>query len=347
MKRIEHECRARSIIEFYERHSQNRLDTLYHFRQQKVPDRTIRNVLKRYIEDGQVGFKQLPGQQPTVNTPRLQKKVLKKARQDRSKSDRVSSRELGLTLSTYRRVKKAAGIRSRKKRRSPKYNPGQIDRCIKGAAKLYKDSIPSGRNFFFVLDDETYVPLDPTQVAGDKYYLSDDEQETPVEDTLLPTGKFESRYMIWQAISEGGHISEPFVTNRTVNGEIYLKECIKKRLVPFIRKLNVQRPVLFWPDLATSHYVGAVLDELKKAGISIVPKRDNLPNVPQLRPIERFWALCKQRYCELNKPATNIASMKRIWTRISKQIATKSGKSLFKSFRSKLLKCAKQGPVGI
>lgn len=130
-----------------------------------------------------------------------------------------------------------------------------------------------------------------------------------------------------------------------LNGKIYLDECIKKRLLPFIRKLNVQRPILFWPDLATSHYVGPVLKELKKAGVAIVPKRDNLPNVLQLRLIEKFWALCKQRYCELNKPATTIPAMKRIWKQISKKIAGKSGKSLFNRFRPKLLQSAKQGLV--
>ena len=312
---------------------------------QNVPERTIRDVIKRYLDTGRTAYQPIPGRSAIINTPRNQKRVLKKCR---SKSERVSATELKIARSTYQRVKKSAGIRSRKKRRAPKYKDGQIERCKRGAARLYRACIPSGRNFFVVLDDETYVPKDPTQVAGNHYYMSDDEQETPVEDTLRPTGKFEGKFMVWQAIAEDGRISQPFVADCTVNGQIYGEECIQKLLLlPFIRNLGVQRPVLFWPDLASSHYAAAVISKLTAAGVSYVSKVDNLPNVPQLRPIEKFWALCKHKYQQLNKPANTIPEMKKIWKRISKQVAAESGKSLFKHFRSNLRKCAKSGPVGL
>lgn len=347
MKRQQNEFNARAIIAFFQENTQNQLATVKHFRQQNIKERTIRNVISRFLKTGVTDYRPIPGRKPVVNTPRIQRKVLKHAKKNRSLSERVSSKQLHLSRSTYQRVKEAVGLRSRKKQRKPKYNKGQIQRAIKWSAKLYKDSLPSGKNYFFVLDDETYVPLDPTQVPGNQYYLSDDEAETPVKERVVQTGKFEKRFMIWQAMAEDGSVSEPFVTNGTVNGEIYLKECIEKRLLPFLRKVDVQRPILFWPDLATSHYCNIVTAKLREEGVNFVSKEQNPPNVPQLRPIEKFWALCKHKYHMLNKAVDSIPKMKRIWTRISKEIAAESGKNLFKHFRQKLRTCSEKGPLSV
>lgn len=347
MNRQEHQFRAQSIIDFFKANNENRTVTLNHFRSQNIPHRTINKVLKRYTDEHRVTYNSIPGRPATINTSAMQRKVLKKAKKDRSKSERVSACDLQISKSTYRRVKLKAGLKSRKKQKKPKYIKDQQERCKKGAAKLYRDSIPSGQNFFFIIDDETYVPMDPTQVPGDQYYMSDEEEETPVEEKTIQTGKFESKFLIWQAMAENGDVSEPFVLDCNVNAQIYLKECIVKRLLPFIRKKEGQRPILFWPDLASSHYAKVVTQRLEAERIKFVSKVDNPPNAPQLRPIERFWAICKRRYRELNKPANTIPKMTRIWKRISMQVASESGKNLFEHFRRNLRKCAEEGPLAV
>ena len=45
-----------------------------------------------------------------------------------------------------------------------------------------------------------------------------------------------------------------------VNQEIYLNECIKKKITPFIERHLSDGEYLFRPDLATSHYAKAVVD---------------------------------------------------------------------------------------
>lgn len=312
-----------------------------------MPHRSINNVLKRFTDSGRIRFVSIPGRPVTINTPAMQRKVLKKGRKNRSKSLRESALDLNIAPTTYRRVKAKVGLRSKKKQKKPKYTEGQLERCKKGAAKLYRESIPSRKNFFFVIDDETYVPKDPTQVPGDQYYLSDDEEETPIEEKTIQTGKFEGKFMVWQAIAEDGDVSEPFVTDCTVNSQIYLKECIEKRLLPFLKKKKGQRPILFWPDLATAHYARIVTDRLRAEKVQFVAKVDNPPNVPQLRPIERFWAICKRKYRELNKPADTIPKMMRIWKRISKIAAEESGENLFEHFRRNLRVCAEDGPLAV
>jgi hypothetical protein len=64
-------------------------------------------VIKRYLDTGQDTYKSIPGRAATINTPRMRKKVLLKAKKDRSKSVRVSARELKISSSTYQRVKKS------------------------------------------------------------------------------------------------------------------------------------------------------------------------------------------------------------------------------------------------
>ena len=41
---------------------------------------------------------------------------------------------------------------------------------------------------------------------------------------------------------------------QAVDQKIYLKECINRRLLPFVDKYHSNGNILFWPDLARSHY---------------------------------------------------------------------------------------------
>jgi len=106
--------------------------------------------------------------------------------------------------------------------------------------------------------------------------------------------------------------------------------------LPFLRKHNIKEKALFWPDLATSHYAGAVVDFLRKHKIRYVTKLDNAPNVPQARPIERYWDFCKQEYKRRGKQATGLTDFTRMWRSISRKVAQKSAKTLMKNVRGKL-----------
>lgn len=106
-----------------------------------------------------------------------------------------------------------------------------------------------------------------------------------------------------------------------LNAKIYLKECLIKRLLPFIEKHHSFKDILFWPDLATSHYTKDVQNWLKSQNIDFVSKTENAPNVPKARPIEKFWANCKQEYKKRSKPAENLTQFKSIWRRLSKKVA--------------------------
>jgi len=94
-----------------------------------------------------------------------------------------------------------------------------------------------------------------------------------------------------------------------MNADLYLKECLKKKLIPFIQQNYPDRNILFWPDLATAHYANKCILLLKEEKINFVEKKENPPNVPQARPIEKYWAICKQRYSQRSNPAKNLGSI--------------------------------------
>ena len=73
-------------------------------------------------------------------------------------------------------------------------------------------------------------------------------------------------------------------------------------MIPFIKKHHKIDEVVFWPDMASSHYSKIVTSHLKLENVEFVARNENAPNVPHLRPIEKFWAICKQEYKKLQNP---------------------------------------------
>lgn len=186
------------------------------------------------------------------------------------------------------------------------------------------------------MDDETYVPVDPTQVPGSEYYHCRDKSEVPDENRFKAKTKFAKKYLVWQCIDELGNVSEAFISDDTMNAETYKKKCLQKRLLPFITQHHRKEDVVVWMDMATSHYAGVCTQFLDGEGVDYVAKGDNAPNVPQARPIEKFWSLCKTQYKRRKVGAKSLSSFKRIWRNISRTVAQRSGQALMRRFRQKL-----------
>ena len=63
----------------------------------------------------------------------------------------------------------------------------------------------------------------------------------------------------------------------------------------FIEKHHSSDDYLFWRDLASSHYAKDTISWMNDKTIKFMPKDMNPPNVPQLRPIEKFLAHLAQK----------------------------------------------------
>ena len=110
--------------------------------------------------------------------------------------------------------------------------------------------------------------------------------------------------MIWMGMSSKG-TSDIYVHKsiQAVNQETYLKECINKRLLPFIAKYHSNGNYLFWPDLAKAHYSNIVQQCLTEKNLPFVSRVNNPPNVPQARPTE---TVLERKIYENNWEAKNI-----------------------------------------
>ena len=113
--------------------------------------------------------------------------------------------------------------------------------------------------------------------------------------------------MIWVAFSPRG-ISDIWVAPKqtSMNAPTYIQECLKKRLLKFIDlHYESREEIVFWPDLASCHYSSQTQEFLKTEGIVCVPRDQNPPNAPQIRPIENFFGILKQHVYANNWSATS------------------------------------------
>jgi hypothetical protein len=150
--------------------------------------------------------------------------------------------------------------------------------------------------------------------------------------------------MIWMAISSRG-VSDVYVHQgkQAVRQDTYLKQCIDKRLIPFIEKYYADGNFLFWPDLASAHYSRVVQQRLTDKNVPFVHRQENPPNVPQARPIETVWALLERKVYEKNWQAKNLDVLGRRIKQKVKDLDEKMLRRMVENVRKKLRKMWRQG----
>ena len=236
--------RAKRIIQFFQQHNDDIQLTINHFKEENVPERSIRDVVNRFLKEGRVDFKPKTGRPSTVDTKTNRKRVKLAYLRKPSRSVRNTGERLNINYSSVQRIKKKLGFRTSVKKKRPVYKKNQEERARKGSKYIYNKMVPSGGDLICVMDDETYVPADPDQVPGREFYsellgrpLDDDRKVKKKE-------KFCEKFLVWQAISSDGQVCEPFIMKGSMNSDVYLKECVRKRLIPFIESIGAEN-VLF------------------------------------------------------------------------------------------------------
>ena len=133
---------------------------------------------------------------------------------------------------------------------------------------------------------------------------------TPASKKYTPVKKFEQKLLVWLIISERG-ISAPTIrkSGLAVNKTVYL-DFIKRGVIPFIKKHHSDGNYKFWPDLASSHYANTVVNYLIDQNIEFVQKCENPANVPEVRPIEDFWSILKEKVYENGWRAKNLDELR-------------------------------------
>lgn len=347
MRTITNQHRADRVVNFYKKFFPSRRETYSHFKAEGVARSTIQSILDRYDATGQSKYSNKSGPKPTVATPATIKKVAKIFCQDPNISVRDAASKLKISPTSLVKCKKKADIVTRKCRKAPKYTGDHIERCKEASRNILNKTAPKHGNKIVIIDDETYCYLDPLQIPGPRYYSIVPQSVRNIENELIQTGKFEKKMGVWQAISTDGKVSPPVFIDKTMNSEKYLNLCLKKVLIPWIKENFDIKNCLFWPDLASYHYTEAVTQYLKEQNLEYITREQNAPNLPQCRPIERYWSLVKQEMRGYKTIIKTPEEFKRRWKKSSKIVIENSGAAIMENFRQKLLSVRRGGPLQV
>lgn len=343
MKIAEAKVHAERILYFYKNAGNKSIaKTCAHFQAQGLNRSVVWRILKRCIERNSSEVKRRGGHNARAQSDQFLTSVNEVFRTNPNISVRSAAKQLGVPKSTLSDAKvRKLGIRAYTRKDAPKYTDGQRERaqvaCGVLANKTWAHAI--------IMDDETYVHSDPSQVPGRSFYHARNKSDVPIENRLKPRKKFPKKFLVWQCVDGDGHVSKPFVSTKSMDQHVYL-ECLEKYLLPFIREYHNNQRMLFWPDLARCHYANAVRNWLNERRIPYVEEEENAPNVPQARPIERFWSLCKTAYRARPEGEVSKHAFTCIWARLSKQIASRHLKKLMKKTRPALRQIRDHGVYG-
>lgn len=238
------------------------------------------------------------------------------------RNPQLSLRDLGnkygTTSNNVFRIKKKYGYKSHKKVKIPNRDTLNNNSAILRARKLYKGRLQHFSGCI-IMDDETYVKADFNQLPGQQFYSQLKNCYVNKKFKNIRCDKFAKKYLIWQGICTCGLRSTSFVTSGTMNKDVYIKECLGKRLLPMYRKHT--HGCLFWPDSASCHYAIPSLGWYEGNGVHFVPKALNPPNVPELRPIELYWAQTIRSCKKIGSVAKELKSFKEKWNRAFSKIS--------------------------
>lgn len=334
MTRSENEAFAKRVVKFYDGYARKDIKiAIQHFKKEGKSRVTIRRIINRYKQRRTISYLKLPGRKPTASTQNNVARVKKLIKKQPTLSVRKGAKKIGIPKSTYSDIKiRKLRIKAYKRETIPKHTEEQKQRAKKNCKKI----LSKAKEKILLIDDETYVPIDPEQINGNDYYHCEKKEDISDDIRFKHKAKFPEKYLVWQCLDEKGNVSKAYISTESMNGETYLNECLKKILFPFIKKHHEKDDVLLWMDMASPHYHHDVVQWLQKNKINFVEKKENAPNVPIARPIERFWALCKREYNNMKKPAKTLRSFASIWSSISKKVAKESAQNLMKNARKNL-----------
>ena len=305
----EQELLRKRVYEFRDAHQEKgKLFTVKHFQDEFVPKATIYRILQR--KENGLPYQQVSGQGPKAN--KMPKKKVKRLQGMFDHHDSISQSQAASKFNVTQQyisqiLAKKTAIKARKKIKIPKRTEQQRAIARTKCGRLYQMFLRRK----CIMDDESYFTLQHTSINGNGRFYTSDISKTPPSVKYKQVDKFPKKLLVWFCFSEEG-MSPPFFvpSGLAINQYIYLDECIKKRLIPFIEKHHSDGQYVFWPNLASAHYAKTVIAYLREKKVNFVEKEDNPANVPEARPIENFWGVLKGLVYKNNWQAENLDQLK-------------------------------------
>lgn len=299
----------------------------------------VQNTIKRFGENYTLNDLPGRGRKPGPSRPKLDEKICKLFASKKGLSVRDCANKACTSIGMVQRAKKRNDLKTYKKQKQPKRTSQQSSAVKTRARKLYEDILVKKKQCI-VMDDETYVKFDYKTLPGAQYYTVKEGTVVSNAEKAIFCEKFGKKILVWQAICQCGMISTPFFTDKTLNANLYQKECLQKRLLPLLKKHKDQ--TLFWPDLASCHYASSVLQWYSKENVNFVSKQHNPPNCPEIRPIEKFWALMKRDLRKRDRSTDSLEKFKRDWNQTAKKLGRSVVQNIMRDIKRKVRKLGKE-----
>lgn len=316
-------------------------EIVQHFAKQGIARETVYKSINRVVNNQSTQDKKRSGR-PTTWTADKKRKLKRLVNHRTGISQRRLGRKFDVHHTTICRQLAKMSISYRKREKTPKYKPDQQQRTEKLSGKLANNMYRSSCSL--IIDDEKYFTFSGHNMPGNAGYYSNDKSNCPDEVRFAGKEKFPTKILVWIAISDRG-MSKPLIrpsNAEAIKSDIYISECLEKRLLPFIHEYHQDFKYMFWPDLARAHYSAATVGWMDE-NVNYVAKRLNPPNVPQARPIENFWGCLTQKVYDRGWEATSEQQLVRRIESKLKEFDSKSVEKLMRGCKAKLKSIAEAG----
>ena len=334
------------FYQFYEKNrKKGKTFTVNHFLNKGVARSTIYRLISRYGK-GKGAIRRV---KKSVRPKMPLKKVKRlKAYFDHKTGvfERKAARKFGISVGYVNKLLKTDQlgciVKCRKKIKIP--DRSEVQKLM--AKRKCRNLTEKFAKHDWVIDDESYFGLSHGSLVGNDNFYTSDFDKTPNSVKYQTKSKYEKKLMVWVAASING-LSEIYVvpSRGLINSDIYIEECLKKRLIPFIKKKHYSMPYVFWPDLASAHYASNTIDCLNDHNVKFVAKNENPANLPECRPIERFWYLLKAEVYKDDWCAPNLKQLERKIRDCVKNVNLDLLVTLFGGVRSKIRDVGRNGTV--
>jgi len=237
-------------------------------RKANVSQKTVSNVIRNFNKNLNVLRKVGSGRKKGFSYSQNVEKVTALLEKNPRLSNPKLTEKVDCSEKTVRKMKQSAGLRTYKVQTVPDRNATK-NLEAQQRAKLKSDFFAKKK--CCIMDDETYVLCEFSQLPGQEFYSATKRGGVEEKFRSKKKSKFPKKCLVWQATCGCGKRSKCFVTSGTINTDVYVKECLQKRLLPFITQHK--GPSFFWPDLASCHYGKAAKKWYEDNNVELVPRQ--------------------------------------------------------------------------
>lgn len=329
------------VISFYISHrTRGKKFTVNHFK--------MENMSRSWLYEIMAGFDRLEknrrrgerGRKPFVMDANYRSRLRRACLGKVAPSYRWLARKFQCDDKTIKRRIESLGIKRKKRRRIPKVTLTQRITQWYRLQRLVNALNDELGECDFIQDDESYFKL--SDDTHNRYYFTENSEEEDEAVKCIRKEKFEKEVLVWAAISPRG-ASEILVhvnSKQNVGSSFYRKFCIKDHLLPKIQVLYPDCKYIFWPDNASAHYAAETLEVYEENNIRYLDLNLNPPAMPQIRPIEIFWAHLKQKVYSGGWTAQTVHGLRERIYQMFKTFQPEYFARLFQNTREKIFEAA-------